>query len=373
MYTRIEMDSCRIVCSERKNVDLDCLNLLASGEIAELCVCSYKNEKHHHQFTYETAGMNHVSRERFSFEDAVTLLSNAVELVHNLRAREISVGTIRTTRDYIYRTDENYKFVSLPIVQNKHGSLRDFFLKMFAIIRTKDERIAHIIREVRKGRDDEEILAIITEFLQTLNEPSSMADPKSFATETETTLLSSYDETTLLSQKKQIENTEPMFDTSEETTLLSQPPNSESQTIGEFGSGFLTEHIPIQSSEFETTILSENFGDQQYIYENKEEPIFSLSLIRVSTGEIIPVDITPFTIGKDRADANYVVLSNSVSRRHATIVYEDGEYRIIDNASTNGTMVEGIRLEPNEKVELGNGFIIMLGNETFQVREERRK
>lgn len=41
-----------IICNEKKDVDLDALNLLASGEVAGLCQCSYKSESKHHHFIY---------------------------------------------------------------------------------------------------------------------------------------------------------------------------------------------------------------------------------------------------------------------------------------------------------------------------------
>lgn len=44
----------------------------------------------------------------------------------------------------------------------------------------------------------------------------------------------------------------------------------------------------------------------------------------------------------------------------------------MDNNSTNGTTIEGIKLQPGEKGEIGNGYIILLGNESFQAHIERR-
>jgi pSer/pThr/pTyr-binding forkhead associated (FHA) protein len=65
---------------------------------------------------------------------------------------------------------------------------------------------------------------------------------------------------------------------------------------------------------------------------------------------------------------NNIVISNpSISRNHAKFIFEDNDIFIIDNNSTNGTLVEGTQVKPDVKNIVYNGSIIMLGNESFQL------
>lgn len=53
-----------------------------------------------------------------------------------------------------------------------------------------------------------------------------------------------------------------------------------------------------------------------------------------------------------------------VSRHHAHILYEDGRYYIEDLDSTHGTIVNGVRIEPHQRIQLEDGDEIGLGPTT---------
>ena len=53
---------------------------------------------------------------------------------------------------------------------------------------------------------------------------------------------------------------------------------------------------------------------------------------------------------------------SSVSSLHCTIFYEQGKFYITDDNSTNGTHVNGKRLDANEPFELPDGAEIVLGD-----------
>ena len=96
-----------------------------------------------------------------------------------------------------------------------------------------------------------------------------------------------------------------------------------------------------------------------------------LVLVRTSTGDRIKMRGSYFLVGADTAHMDYAINNPSVSRHHATITYENGSYYIMDNKSTNGTRIEGVRVPPYEKVELTDGAILTLGNEVFQTEVGR--
>lgn len=84
--------------------------------------------------------------------------------------------------------------------------------------------------------------------------------------------------------------------------------------------------------------------------------------VGVYSGSIFPLAFngTGITIGRD--PTNTISLNNdtTVSRRHASFSYENGTYLIIDEGSSNGIYVNGVRvsgsqpLRPGDEVQIGN-------------------
>jgi pSer/pThr/pTyr-binding forkhead associated (FHA) protein len=68
------------------------------------------------------------------------------------------------------------------------------------------------------------------------------------------------------------------------------------------------------------------------------------------------------SVGRDK-QSNVICIPNSnISRNHFSIVFENNEYRIQDNNSTNGIIVNGYKLK---NVLLNNGDIIEIADVTF--------
>jgi pSer/pThr/pTyr-binding forkhead associated (FHA) protein len=57
---------------------------------------------------------------------------------------------------------------------------------------------------------------------------------------------------------------------------------------------------------------------------------------------------------------------NSVSRRHAMLVHDDAGARVLDDRSSNGTFVNGSRVE---QAELKSGDVLMLGRVALRYLE----
>lgn len=79
------------------------------------------------------------------------------------------------------------------------------------------------------------------------------------------------------------------------------------------------------------------------------------------------VDHVPFTLG--RQDADLTIADPSVSRVHATLTVENGRFVLRDQKSTNGTFVEGDRVE---EATLTHGTRVRVGDTTLQFVLERR-
>ena len=66
--------------------------------------------------------------------------------------------------------------------------------------------------------------------------------------------------------------------------------------------------------------------------------------IRLLPDQQIPLDIDCFVIGRE-SDCHLAVSSPGVSRRHAELLLEDGQWSIEDLRTRNGTWVNGQRIQ----------------------------
>lgn len=135
---------------------------------------------------------------------------------------------------------------------------------------------------------------------------------------------------------------------------------------------FENENMQDESSYGETGVLDPSFWNNMMQANSMEEQPgrvhrqnLSASLHYIKTGEKVNIDKANFTVGKG-ADANYIINNVSISRFHAKIVCQNGQYYVIDNESTNGTYVNGRRIEPNIPAGIKSGDLLRLANEEFK-------
>jgi len=90
------------------------------------------------------------------------------------------------------------------------------------------------------------------------------------------------------------------------------------------------------------------------------------TLIRISTGEQIPINKVIFRLGTDSGRVDYCVKNNSsVSRIHAEIVSYGGNCYVNDKNSGNKTYVNDKPIPPLTDTVISNGDVIKLANEEF--------
>src|ERR1700694_3079178 len=82
-----------------------------------------------------------------------------------------------------------------------------------------------------------------------------------------------------------------------------------------------------------------------------------LKFVQGSEQKDLVMDRTPFTVGR-KVDKDLVIADPRVSRDHALITSEDGQFCVVDQGSKHGTFVNGERiqrktLERNDRVEFG--------------------
>ena len=105
----------------------------------------------------------------------------------------------------------------------------------------------------------------------------------------------------------------------------------------------------------ETVYEEDDMGKTVYM---EEQPDTRETRHRLMTEEgklLVSLEQDAYTIGKKRGEADLVLEDPSVSRLHARIVKETDGYYLEDMNSTNGTLKNGLRLQPYEKRKLEEG------------------
>ena len=89
-------------------------------------------------------------------------------------------------------------------------------------------------------------------------------------------------------------------------------------------------------------------------------------LVNRKTGETIAINKPVFRIGKEKSYVDFFIADNTaISRSHANIHTENGEYFIEDTNSTNHTYINGNLIVSNVKTKLSAGDKVRLANEDF--------
>lgn len=80
------------------------------------------------------------------------------------------------------------------------------------------------------------------------------------------------------------------------------------------------------------------------------------------------IDKTEVVIGKKQEFVDLVIPFNKmISRRHCRVSNINSIYYICDEGSANGTFVNGVRLNPGQKMQINRGDVIRMADSDFQV------
>src|SRR5436189_6268856 len=101
-------------------------------------------------------------------------------------------------------------------------------------------------------------------------------------------------------------------------------------------------------------------------------PITFQVLEGIDKGRVFRELVTPVTIGRE--EGNVLRLNDErVSRFHAKVQFDSGEYILTDLESTNGTRINGNvvqirRLRPGDRIHLGRSLLLFGSNEEIAAR-----
>jgi len=91
--------------------------------------------------------------------------------------------------------------------------------------------------------------------------------------------------------------------------------------------------------------------------------VMTASLI-LNDGIERPLDPGELTIGRD-PDNDLVLITKTVSRQHARLVFNGGRWLLEDRGSVNGTLLNGHRIQPGAQLPLRHADRIELGSQTI--------
>jgi len=84
------------------------------------------------------------------------------------------------------------------------------------------------------------------------------------------------------------------------------------------------------------------------------------------SGNIFPLSGPSSDIGRDTANAVALPNDTNASRRHATIQGGGGQFTLVDNGSSNGTFVNGVRVAAQTPQQLRPGDEVQIGQTRFR-------
>lgn len=112
---------------------------------------------------------------------------------------------------------------------------------------------------------------------------------------------------------------------------------------------------------------SENFGNTVF-YDESVVREYKLYAMDKKNKRHIELKQFPCTVGKMAGCVDYVLADNSVSRIHARFDRQGDKVLLTDMNSTNGTFKNGLRMQPQETVEIEPGDEVRFGNLNYCYR-----
>ena len=369
-----ETDFTRVFVPESTEVDLDSLNGISKGGAAGFCACRYRSEKGSHVFEYSRNNAETVDSRQFGDDDAKMLATSLRQAVLTATRMNFNLDNIQTDPVCIFRGGDGYRFIYVPVacgdVKNDANRFISDFIKKY---KKKHELFKQILKELKQSSD---VMAVLERYAGSAKETAANAGGSEDAAKviSQSPAYDSEGETTVLSQS-------PSYDSEGETTVLSQNHSYDSEgetTVLNGASGMGTQYF---DREELSSMIRQSYSEDR---KNKQPDALKTNPVRNTTTQTQRVilvsadnrgqyEITGAGTDIGSADGSGMITlrNSSVSRRHAGIIIEDGHVYVIDYGSTNGTYVDGVEIEPQQKTEIYNGSFLSFGNESFQLTVKR--
>ena len=109
---------------------------------------------------------------------------------------------------------------------------------------------------------------------------------------------------------------------------------------------------------------------EDQIKNTEQQLCTGLTLVYQKTGDIIHVDQTKATLGREAFGADVLGDIAQISRKHCVVEFIDNQYKVTDLGSFNGTFAGTLKINCRENPQqvLNNNDLIFLGQEPFLVQ-----
>lgn len=330
------------------------IQMIMNNNIKGLLPIKIRNINNEKELLYEISTMisliNIFDRSLIKKEELLKLVIAIKQLEDNLKEYLLSANHIKFDLNYIYyRSKQNqYYFCYCPEeVDDFNLQMKTLFNQILDHINYNDREtvsIAYSMQEIT-SRDDfalEELLELGTSEVVLDNPASIEEDDAEYDYEED----DERQKESFLDKIKQVFRKKKKEKDYEEDIYIEEIDNEDEYN-------FDTDNL---SDEEATVLLAQNRVDFMALKSTNQNP------------EIIIVpDKYPFVIGKSKRSSDYRVSSDVISRVHARINCELGEFSIEDLNSTNGTFVNDERLKPHEIKEIERGDVVKLADLEFSV------
>lgn len=375
-----DSNSIEIFLPKHYMIDFDALKFVGSKELSLFSECIYSDLKSHHKLIYRINNKKSIEKYCISGDDQLLdFIFSLISVAEECRINALMMKNVVADPKCVFAENGLYKFTYLPVEQSKDISVKNLLLKFLKLLQYRSEKYDRIIKVIKRSRHEncvKNTLDLIREDKKTKDVKKCFHKYKAIClpceNECETTLLrkntdnilkeNEY-ETTILSYAK-LMNQDKENSFAETTLLLKDNHTYEPET------SILTNNSSGCDSYYGETNLLNYSADNEIGIEgertNRAASIDMPYLKRIDTGQIIYITKPKFIIGKNSVVSDYCINNASVSRNHASIICEENNCYVVDNDSTNGTIVEGVRISPYEKTEVFSGAIISFSGEVFQ-------
>ena len=326
--------------SDKKEVDLTALNMLAMRSVKNLCSCKYFCENSNHIFRYDVSNLLTLESLTCSNQDIILLLESLYNLLIEISKNDLKLSNISVLHSNIYFNNQDFLFIYVPAkIIKKETSINSFIDQVLSGLKTESRLIKLVVKAIKKG---ESAVTTLQSFLENSNLHN---DNSNTFSEGETTLFG---------------NTSADCFSEGETTLFG---NTSADSFSEGETTMFKDTMKDLSPDDETTLLSDYSTKSVNIGDRSRE----IYLVRSVNGESFNISSNKVEIGSIVSPGNIQINNRSISRRHATIIIERDCVYIIDNNSTNGTVVDGMAVDAGVKMQIYNGSFLTMGDETFQI------
>ncbi|WOO34512.1 DUF6382 domain-containing protein [Anaerocolumna sp. AGMB13020] len=134
---------------------------------------------------------------------------------------------------------------------------------------------------------------------------------------------------------------------------------------GEHNQTIEVSQILKEENNITTTILSETEDKTEILFTQSSLPCHYLVEKNSCNPAEIPIEAFPYYVGKDKNRNQLILTEGSVSRLHAVITKRDNTVFLTDLGSTNGTYVNGQKLEKNQSVPVENSDELAFSREIY--------